>query len=299
MTPVAAPTAIAHIDAGVPIVDESAPATRIFEAREGRYLSGATRASWPLDLPEMPWLKNTFVNMSLDSYDGTRAIGTVELYAAPGLDPNKCTIEILWGLQSKAGVHLSGPPTIENPNEPSGMHGVWRFRSPVTNTPPVAIAMAFAFCPNDVTFTSIEMFVAGPAAHDAFCKQLGADPHRTPDGTLVGTRRYDLAFACGTLVRLRGRDLVDDCRGDTLVSLDALGAAKTAPDGIGGIPTTGSPLTDTEMRRWNGGGSECTRLTIAGSPTFPESARQPYADFVKRAGPRLLDGYTRDGMIQP
>jgi hypothetical protein len=70
------------IDASIaPIVDESTPASLSFDSKAGRSLMGHTRASWPLDLPEMPWIANTFVNMSLDSFDGSTVVGSVEMYA--------------------------------------------------------------------------------------------------------------------------------------------------------------------------------------------------------------------------
>ncbi len=277
----------------VKIVDESAPATRVFQPSTERQLSGAIRATWPLDLPEMPWLKNTFTNMSLDSYDGAHVVGTVELFAAPGLDPRACTIEVLWGLQSKAGIQLAGSPTIEHPKDPSGAHAIWKFRAAIAGKPPVAEAIAFAFCPNGVTFSSIEVFSAGPKARDAYCK-IKIDPSRADDGMIGANQTFDLMFACGALIRLRGRDLVDECRGDTLLSLDALG-----PDVTASAPAAKTPMTDGEISQWRSGGSWCAQVHLAAKPSFPASARAPFAAFAKRAKGRLVNAFSRDGMIQP
>jgi hypothetical protein len=280
------------IDAPVPTVDEDAPPTLAFIAKPGRSLMGHTRASWPLDIPEMPWVRNTFANLSLDSFDGERVTGAIDMYAAPGLDAKQCTVEVLWDSQKKQGVQLRGAPSIEPIDDRIGSRAQWRFRARVDGAPPAVRATAYVFCPNDVMFYSIEMVAPGPNIRDVFCKDLRRDKNRQPGGTLVGNRTFDLAFACGVLVRQRGRDLVDECRGDVLVSLDSIGATGTAP-------VSGTSVTDEELRRWYGGGSECVRIQLSGSPTFPESARLPYADFVKRAGDRLLDTYTRDGMIHP
>lgn len=276
------------------IVDETSPATRAFVANPGRSLAGHTRASWPLDLPEMPWVANTFVNMALESFDGMRVTGTVDLYAAPGLDARQCTIEVLWSSQSKQGVQLRGAPAIENIDDRIGTHATWRFRAPISGAPPAVNATAYAFCPNDVMFYSIEMVAPGPAMRDVYCKDLRRDPNRRADGNPVGKRTFDLAFACGALIRLRGRELVDECRGDALISLDTLG-----PDITADAPATGTPITDEELRRWYGGGAECARIGLASASTFPASAKQPFADFAERAGDRLLDTFSRDGMIQP
>ena len=52
--------------------------------------------------------------------------------------------------------------------------------------------------------------------------------------------------------------LVDDCRGDVLLSLDALGPKATT-----GAPPPGTPPDDEELRRFIGGGNECRRLAFA------------------------------------
>ncbi len=292
MVPVAARDATV-LDAGS-IADETAPATLAFVVKPGRSLAGHMRASWPLDLPEMPWVANTFVNIALDGFDGARVTGTVDLYAAPGLDARQCTIEVLWGSPVTLGVQLRGAPAIENIDDRIGTHARWRFRASITGAPPAVNATAYAFCPNDVMFYSIEMVAPGPAMRDTYCKNLRRDPRRRADGNPVGKRTFELAVACGALIRLRGRDLVDECRGDTLVSLDALG-----PDVTSDAPAAGTPITDEELRRWYGGGAECARIGLASPSTFPASAKQPFADFAKRAGDRLLDAFSRDGMIQP
>ncbi|MFN0249784.1 MAG: hypothetical protein ACKV2T_23075 [Kofleriaceae bacterium] len=274
-----------------PIVDENTPATRVFASGTGRRLSGHTRASWLLDLPEMPWLRGTFVNMSLASYDGTTATGSVEMYAAPGLDPRDCIVEVVWDAQKKRGVQLRGAPEVEPINDQIGSRARWQFRARVDGAPPAAKATTFVFCPNDVMFYTIDMFAAGPKIREAFCKELRRDANRSPGGNHVGARTFDLAFACGVLVRQRGRELVDECKGDTLASLDELGA-----DASTVAPAAGAAVTDEELRRLDGGGAECSRITLRAASTFPASAKQPFADFVKRAGPRLLGAFSRDGM---
>ncbi len=290
--PVAARDA-AVIDAGA-LVDETAPATRTFDARPGRSLAGHTRASWPLDLPEMPWVANTFVNMSLDGYDGAHVSGTVELYAAPGLAARQCTVEVVWDAPGKRGVQLRAAPAIVPVDDRIGTRATWRFRAPVPNAPPAVKASAYVFCPNDVMFYSIEMIAPGPGMRDAYCKDLRRDPTRLADGSPVGAKSFDLAFACGALIRLRGRELVDECRGDTLLTLDALGTGTTTT-----APVAGTPITDEELRRLYGGGAECARIEIAAPTTFPTSAKQPFAAFAKRAGERLVGTYTTIDNIQP
>ncbi len=276
-------------DARAPIVDEDSPASLTFIAKPGRTAMGHTRASWPIDLPEMPWVRDTFVIMSLDSFDGERVTGTVGLYASPGLDPEQCTVEVLWDSQKKQGVQLRGAPDLERIDDRFGMRAEWRFRSRVHGAPPAVKATAFVFCPNDVMFYSIDMVVPGPAMRDTYCANLRRRPPLGVASRLVGQRTVDLVFACGVLVRQRGGDLVDECRGDVLVSLDAIGATASAP-------AAGTSVTEEELRRWFGDDAECARITLTGP--FPETARQPYADFVTRAGARLLDAFSRDGRIQ-
>lgn len=291
----AAPRAdAAVVDAAVaPIVDEAAPATLAFVVKPGRSLMGHTRASWPLDLPEMPWVANTFVNLSLDSYDGRSVVGSVEMYAAPGLDARTCTVEVLWDSHAKNGVQLRGAPAIENVDPRIGTHATWRFRARISGTPPAAKGTAFVFCPNDVMFYSIEMVVAGPKTRVAYCKTPLAS--KKPDDGMIGRNKtFDLMFACGALIRIKGRDIVDECRGDTLLSLDALGPGVTAS-----APPAGAPITDEELRHWSAGGSWCSEVHLAATPSFTDAARAPFAAFAKRAGGRLVNAMTRDGMIQP
>lgn len=281
------------MNAGSGAIDEDVPAALAFAVRPGRMLAGHTRASWPLDLPEMPWIANTFVNLGLERFDGERLAGAVDLYAAPGLDPRRCSVEVVWG--RRAGVALRGAPAIERIDDRVGTRATWRFRARVDGAPVAVKATAYVFCPNDTMFYSIESVAGGPAIRDAYCKELRRDPKRSAGpGGLAGARTYELAFACGVLVRQNGRALVDACRKDTLVSLDALGAGPTAV-----APAEGTDVTDEELRRWFSGATECARIHLVGAPTFPATAEQPYAELVKRAGARLLDAFSRDGMIQP
>lgn len=293
----AAPRADAAVvdAAAAPIVDEAAPAKLAFVVKPGRSLVGHTRASWPLDLPEMPWVANTFVNMSLDSYDGRAVVGTVEMYAAPGLDARTCTVEVLWNTHAKNGVQLRGAPAIKNLDPHVGTHATWRFRTRIPGTPPAAKGTAFAFCPNDVMFYSIEMIAPGPQIRAAYCKEL----RRDREGFSVGKpvlrgKTFDMQFACGTLPRLKGRTLVDECRGDTLLTIDALGKDVTAF-----APAAGTGPTDEELRRWYGGSTSCARVKLSSPTEFAASANKPFAAFVKRAGARLRSALSRDGMIQP
>src|SRR2546421_9938229 len=101
----------------------------------------------------------------------------------------------------------------------------------------------------------------------------------------------ELGFACGVLPRLRGRDLVDDCQGDLLLSSDSPGTQTRAS-----AAKTGTGIDDEELRHLLGGSGECRRITIDG---FDPKVEAAWKAATKHMGSRLLFTFSRDGMIQP
>jgi hypothetical protein len=256
--------------------------------------SGHTRALWAKGPPEPAWVADTFAGLSLASYDGKTLAGEVDLWAGAGLDVRKCAAEVVYDVRGKRGVRFERPTRIED-----GRHALWTFHAEIDGAPPpVLAATAFVFCPIDAahvtppwgaTLMSIEMVIAGPHAKDTYCKQLGASDTALGIGSPAGKHTFDLGFACGVMPRVRGHDLVDDCHGDVLVSLDALGTTASAP-------ATGGALTDEELRHFVAGSAECARVALSG---FGPHADAVWRAAVKRMGKRLLFAFSRDGMIQP
>jgi len=263
------------------------------------------RASWPADLPQPPWVEGTFVNLELTSFDGKLLTGNVHMWARPGLDPNTCAVEVVWDTNAKQGVRLGGLPDIKwNPGGPNEV--TWNLSTPIATSPrrSVIAASAFVFCPFNnahvdrpwgVDFTSIEMLVGGPEARTAYCKQLRRGDAPAVSTKLAGHHTFDLRFACGALVRLRGRELVDECRGDVLLSLDALG---TGVD-VGGLQQAGVPLQDEELRGMASRGGSCATAYLRAEPKFGAAADRAFATFLKQAGARLAYAQSRDGLRQP
>ncbi|MDX2093627.1 MAG: hypothetical protein SFX73_37655 [Kofleriaceae bacterium] len=257
--------------------------------------AGRTRASWPADRPEPAWVANTHANLALSSFDGKVLTGEVEMWAGLGVDPAQCNVEIIWDAQRKRGARLTAPPAATfHPGV--GTNAIWRFTVPVSPALPMLEATAFVFCPGDVMFTSIHMVRPGPRAKATYCKALRAEPTPTPIVTprLERHETYQLLFACGAMIRLRGRELIDECRGDVLGSLDALGTSVTID-----APLEGTALTDTELYSWFAGNTHCSDLTLRSQGAFSPQANAPFAALLKRAGKRLLEGFSRDGMPHP
>jgi hypothetical protein len=261
--------------------------------------SGHTRAFWAADVAEPTWVANTFAGFAFAGFDGTALAGDVDLWAAEGLDPMKCVPEVIWDSRANHGARIDHPPRLEQ-GAGHGWHAIWHFETDVKDAPAVVSATAFVFCPIDrehekppwgATFTSTEAVIAGPKAKQAYCAKLGGSKQDIGTSSLTGKRTMELAFACGVLVRQRGRDLVDDCTGDVLLALDTLGPKTTAY-----ASKTGTPLQDEELRRYLGGSGECARITLA---LFDPSTDRVWQAALKKLGKRVLFAFSRDGMIQP
>lgn len=261
-------------------------------------LAGHIRAYWAAGVPEPAWVKDTFAGLAISGYDGKTLRGEVDLWAGLGLDPKTCAVEIIYDLHGKRGARLGRPTKLEA-GAGGGVHAFWAFTADVDPSPQVFATTAFVFCPIDhahetppwgAMFTSIEMIAAGPKAKDEYCKQLGTSSALSGAGDLAGKTTMDLGFACGVLPRVRKRELVDDCRGDVLISLDALGKKTTVS-----APASGTPPGDEELRHLLGGSGECARLTLEG---FDPAARRAWKAAVKQMGKRLLFAFSRDGMIE-
>jgi hypothetical protein len=262
--------------------------------------SGGVRAFFAADVPEPTWVKDTFAGLSLAGYDGSTLTGEVELWSGAGLDPMKCAVEVIWDDHAKRGVRVDHPPQLAQ-GTAGGWHARWRFEASVSHPPAILSAAAFVFCPIDdaherppwgASFSSLEAVAAGPKAHDAYCAQKPKDPDNNMQfGTLAGKRTMDVAFACGVLVRMKGRDLVDDCKGDVLFSLDMLGPATTTT-----AAATGGAISDEELGHFMAGSSECARLTLTG---FDAKNQRAWDAAIKRLGQRVIYVGSRDGIRQP
>jgi hypothetical protein len=285
------------------------PAWQSFATGPYSRMQSSGRAAWPADLPQPPWVEGTFVNLELTSFDGKLLTGNVHMWARPGLDPNTCAVEVVWDSNAKQGVRLGGLPDIKwNPGGPTEI--TWKLSTPVKTSasvprPSVIEASTYVFCPFNnahvdrpwgVHFNSIEMVVAGPDARTAYCKQVRRGGERVSGWTkLAGHHTFDLRFACGALVRLRGRELVDECRGDVLLSLDALGKGVD----VGGLQQAGVPLQDGELRGLVSHSSGCTTAYLRAEPKFGPAADRVFATFLKQAGARLEYAQSTDGRREP
>jgi hypothetical protein len=263
--------------------------------------SGHIRAFWAADVPEPTWIKDTFAGLGLRSYDGEALGGEVDLWAGAGLDPMKCVPEVIWDSQGKHGARVDHPPRLER-GANGGWHAFWAFEAKPSPAPAVLSATAFVFCPIDAdhekppwgaTFTSGDMVIPGPKAKDAYCARKPRDPYKggMKLASLAGKRTMEVAFSCGVLVRLKGRDLVDECKGDVVLSLDALGANTKAY-----AEAAGATLSDDELRRFQGRSDECHRITLTGFDTKQQKA---FDAAIKRLGERVIYVGSRDGMRQP
>jgi hypothetical protein len=261
--------------------------------------SGHIRATWAKDVPEPTWVADTFAGLALKSYDGKTLVGEVELWAAMGLDVKQCVAEVVYDVRGKRGIRTGRPSRIE-PGAPGGAHAFWAFTAEVEPSLPILSASAYVFCPIDAahvnppwgaTFSTIESVMAGPKGKAQYCAKLGTPSVKLGVSELSGHQTYDVGFACGVLPRLRKRELVDECTGDVLFSLDALGAHTTAS-----ASPSGTPLDDEELRKYFGGSGECDRIQLSG---FDKDVERAWQAAVKRMGQRMLFGFSRDGMIQP
>ncbi len=261
--------------------------------------SGHTRAFWAADVVEPTWVKDTFAGFALSGFDGTTFAGDVDLWAAAGLDPMKCVPEVIWDSQAHRGARIDHPPRLEQ-GVRGGWHAIWHFETEIQDAPAVLSATAFVFCPIDreheqppwgATFTSTESVIAGPAAKQAYCSKLGTVSGGLGAPSLAGHRTMEVGFACGVLVRLRGRELVDDCTGDLLLALDALGPKTTTY-----ARKTGEPIDDEELRRFQSGNGECRRITLA---LFDPGADKAWKAALKKLGKRVLFAFSRDGIREP
>jgi hypothetical protein len=262
-------------------------------------LSGHTRAFWAAGVSEPTWVKDTFAGLAIHGYDGKTLTGEVDLWAGVGLDPKTCAVEIIYDTPGKRGIRVGRPTKLEA-GAGGGLHAFWAFTADVDPSPEIFAATAFVFCPIDrahekppwgAVFTSIEMIAAGPKAKDALCKKLGTSSSISGSGDVAGKKTLELAFACGVMPRVRGRELVDECRGDVLISLDTLG-----PQARAWAPAAGTPPVDEELRRFLGGSGECARITL---DSFDPTTSRAWKAAVKQMGKRLLFAFSRDGMIQP
>ncbi len=275
-------------------------AWQAFEVGPFRTSKCRGRSCWAAGVAEPSWIEPTFANLSFAPFDGKTLAGEVEMWAAPGFDPHDCALEVIWDDGAKRGVRVPAPDRITHAQGTTNV--VWAFSTPVGDLP-IAHATGFVFCPIDaahrdppwgVAFDTIEMVAPGPGAKAEVCRQLRAERSPMIDTDLPGHKTFDLSFACGSLIRLAGRDLVDDCTGAVLLSLDALGADVTA-----GAPAAGAPPGDEELRAFVGGGGTCGRVGLAAPHRFAAGTRAPFEAFVRAAGPRLVGAWSRDGMIQP
>lgn len=262
-----------------------------------RSKSGHVRAIWAAEVAEPVWIAPSFANLALTGYDGETLAGDVDLWAAEGLDPRTCVPEIVWDSRDKHGARVDHPPKlVQGPNH--GWRASWHFETAVANAPAVLAATAFVFCPIDAdheqppwgaTFTSIEMVIAGPSAKTAFCKKPLPKGATSPRLRLEGHHSFEIGFACGVLPRTRGHAIVDDCTGNVLLSLDALGK-----DTYASAPGTGNPLDERELRAFTSGGPACTQFSIRG---FDAKNDRAWQLAIQKLGARLVFAASRDDII--
>ncbi len=254
-----------------------------------------------MDRPHPPWADRTVIGIELEAFDGTRVTGKVVLVAAPGLDVTTCAVEVVWTGRRNQGARLVAPPVLVGNGGAPGVRAVWKFTTPAVASSTLVGATAFAFCPLNnahvdrpwgVTFTTGETFVAGPRTRAAYCESLRPPTDRAIDSRIEGRRQFKLAFACGSLIRRRGRTIIDDCKGDVLLAFDALAADLTAE-----VAAEGTPLTLEELRNWHGQGRWCGQIELNSSSTFGPGANQVFAAFIKRAGKRLVRAVHEDRRI--
>jgi hypothetical protein len=264
--------------------------------------TGNIRASWAANRPKPSWVEATFADLGITQFDGTSLRGELSMWVGNGLDPRDCAAEVVWDDREHLGIRLSAPPELERARGALA-HAVWYFRVDLNPSRPIVAAHAFVFCPVDaahreppwgVDFSTIDAVAAGRGAHELFCSELRRYPSPSVSTDIAGHHTFDLQFACGSLPRVRGRELVDECRGDVLLSLDDLGT-----NVIAGVPAVGAPLQDGELRSFIAGDTICSRMGLAAKPSFGAAAQTAFKAFVERAGPRLEIAGTRDGISQP
>ncbi len=285
-----------------PVEDEpvsgSAPAPDPIPAWQS-FATAPERSS--IDRPQPAWARRTSVGLTLLTFDGKTVTGRVIVVAPPGLDATTCAVEVVWDVAAKYGIRLMAPPVISGPGGPEGTRGTWEFSSQITTYQAGVKAAAWVFCPLNnahidrpwgVTFSTGETVVAGPHAQEVYCKELRQQPVGHFDATIEGRATVDLGFACGALIRKRGRQLIDECRGDVLVSLDALPGVTAVVD------PEGTPLRIDELQAWMSQSSRCDSVKLIGNPKIGAGAAKGYAMMRKRAGTRLVSATSSDGMIR-
>jgi hypothetical protein len=273
------------------------PNAQAWQSFQGwRVTCGAERACWSADGPTPAWVRSSFAGLTITSYDGTNFSAEVDLWAAPGLDVQHCAAELLWDVPAKRGARRDSPTRIE-PGPPA--HAFWQLSARVAPAPPIFPATAFVFCPIDaahvsppegVYFSTIEQVAASPRARDAYCARVARSQSALQDLELAHRHTVTIGFACGVMPRLRGRDLIDDCSGDVLLALDALGAATH-----GWAASSGTPLTDEELRHFVTADS-CATVVLA---DFDPARQRTFDAAIARLGPRVVSVISLDGMIQP
>ena len=284
---VAAPIVVAE-PAAEPAPNGSVPAWQSF-------------AVGPANLPSAPWAARTVVGLTLHTFDGTQLTGTVNLHGAPGLDGTTCAVEILWDVGAKQGARLTALPVIA-PTATAATIARWRFTVSLPTPRAAVSASAYVFCPLNnahvdrpwgVSFSTGETSIGGPDARAAYCKR--GEPPDKPyiDKTIEGHTTFQLSFSCGALIRLRGRQIIDECRGDVLVGLDALAADAVADR----IAPAGTPLSTEELDGWLQHRSSCATLSLRSDKKFARGSNAVFAAFLQRAGDRLAHASSHDGRI--
>ncbi len=145
--------------------------------------------------------------------------------------------------------------------------------------------------PWGATFTSLDTRIAGPNAKQTYCSKLAPPAGGAVHFHITGLHTFEAAFACGVLPRVHGRALVDECQDDVVLSLDALGKATAVH-----APDAGAPLDEDELRSFVEGANACTSITLDG--TFDDKADRAWQAAMKRLGRRLVQAWTREGMLE-
>ena len=276
------------------------PAWQTFAVGPYAKMTGTGRASWPVALPKPPWVDGATVGLTLDKFDGAEVSGTVQLWAPLGLDATTCAVEIIWDTNAKLGLRLGVPPVTLRPTGSRLTDNKWQFTAPVTTTLPVIQVSAFVFCPLNnahidrpwgVHFNAGQAIIGGPGAREAYCKVGKSTVNPTIDRKLEGHFTFELRFACGALIRLRGRDVIDECRGDVLLALDKLGAGVKPAR----VLAAGAPLDAEELRGVLEPERDCDSLALSSNVKLDRSVNAPFAAFIKRAGKRLVNAHSNDG----
>jgi len=255
----------------------------------------------PANLPSAPWAARTVVGLTLHTFDGTQLTGTVNLHGAPGLDGTTCAVEILWDVGAKQGARLTALPVIA-PTITAATIATWRFTVALPKPRAAVSASAYVFCPLNnahvdrpwgVSFSTGETSIGGPDARAAYCKRVESPDKPYIDKTIEGHTTFELSFGCGALIRLRGRQIIDECRGDVLVGLDALATDAVADR----IAPAGTPVSTEELDGWLQRRGSCATLSLRSEKKFARGSNAVFAAFLQRAGDRLTHATSHDGRI--